>query len=344
MSPSSKAVTTTDDADSAIMLEDGLVGEISLLVPVLKKQQQQQLQGEEEEEQGGVKVIRSISDVVKAREQQQQQQQQPKRSSIGIKTKEERRASNRQKLLTIAKRHSGFLKRPEILETVYSVEEDPTADQQQQQQQLQQQQQEEEKEKSEAAPLAKEETMSEDEQVRLKYVSYTEFLNFLTYVLMNLKIYEQTLLKCPLLSYYGRHFTHILPLRQGFFLKKNMFELWSKLASSPLLPPSPPPPISLPLPPPPPSTRATGPWRKWRCQWHHNSSSSSSSSNTSSTTTSSPPRSGTGWTPPPPHRREEGPPRTTPQTRIQPGTAGGRLVCDRLNFSQSKKVNFRLIH
>uniref|UniRef100_A0A0K2TWB8 Uncharacterized protein n=1 Tax=Lepeophtheirus salmonis TaxID=72036 RepID=A0A0K2TWB8_LEPSM len=39
------------------------------------------------------------------------------------KTKEERRISNRQKLLSL-KRHSGFLKRPEILETVYSVEED----------------------------------------------------------------------------------------------------------------------------------------------------------------------------------------------------------------------------
>ena len=41
----------------------------------------------------------------------------------GRKTKEERRISNRQKLLAL-KRHSGFLKRPEILETVYSVEED----------------------------------------------------------------------------------------------------------------------------------------------------------------------------------------------------------------------------
>lgn len=41
----------------------------------------------------------------------------------GRKTKEERRINNRQKLLLL-KRHSGFLKRPEILETVYSVEED----------------------------------------------------------------------------------------------------------------------------------------------------------------------------------------------------------------------------
>ena len=82
-----------------------------------------------------VKVIRSISDVVKNKSQQQQQheadlhqqskskdQQQVKQLS-GRKTKEERRISNRQKLLSL-KRHSGFLKRPEILEPVYSVEED----------------------------------------------------------------------------------------------------------------------------------------------------------------------------------------------------------------------------
>ena len=54
----------------------------------------------------------------------------------GKKTKEERRISNRQKLLAL-KRHSGFLKRPEILETVYSVEEDGDAQQQQQQPQPQ---------------------------------------------------------------------------------------------------------------------------------------------------------------------------------------------------------------
>ena len=40
--------------------------------------------------------------------------------------KSERRALNRQKLLAM-KRFSGFLKRPEILETVYSVEEDGDA-------------------------------------------------------------------------------------------------------------------------------------------------------------------------------------------------------------------------
>ena len=39
--------------------------------------------------------------------------------------KMERRAKNREKLMSM-KRYSGFLKRPEILETVYSVEEDGT--------------------------------------------------------------------------------------------------------------------------------------------------------------------------------------------------------------------------
>ncbi|XP_023333595.1 uncharacterized protein LOC111705328 [Eurytemora carolleeae] len=42
-----------------------------------------------------------------------------------LKVKNERRMSNRQKLLAM-KRYSGYLKRPEILETVYSVEEDCT--------------------------------------------------------------------------------------------------------------------------------------------------------------------------------------------------------------------------
>ena len=37
----------------------------------------------------------------------------------------ERRPKNREKLMSM-KRYSGFLKRPEILETVYSVEEDGT--------------------------------------------------------------------------------------------------------------------------------------------------------------------------------------------------------------------------
>ncbi len=78
-----------------------------------------------------VKVVRSISDVVKAKANGQESTN----KAAARKTKEERRISNRQKLLTIAKRHSGFLKRPEILETVYSVEEDGENVQQQQQQQ-----------------------------------------------------------------------------------------------------------------------------------------------------------------------------------------------------------------
>lgn len=73
-----------------------------------------------------ISVTRSISDVIKITggqgqqpcDQNKQQQQLP-----GRKTKEERRLSNRQKLMSL-KRHSGYLKRPEILETVYSVEED----------------------------------------------------------------------------------------------------------------------------------------------------------------------------------------------------------------------------
>ena len=94
-----------------------------------------------------IKIIRSVSDVVKIRGQAAANgQQQPVAnnssdkaspgggvsltlSSISNsrqKSKEERRLNNRQKLLSL-KRHSGFhLKRPEILETVYSVEEDGT--------------------------------------------------------------------------------------------------------------------------------------------------------------------------------------------------------------------------
>ena len=98
-----------------------------------------------------VKVSRSISDVVKGKQQQQQaqpqHQEEPKKTLSGRKTKEERRISNRQKLLSL-KRHSGFLKRPEILETVYSVEEDGEGAQAQQQQQQQEQQKQEEPSKS----------------------------------------------------------------------------------------------------------------------------------------------------------------------------------------------------
>ena len=100
-----------------------------------------------------IRVTRSVSDVLKAKGQQgQQPEQEPQQLSSmsdnaklisSRKTKEERRLSNRQKLLSL-KRHSGYLKRPEILETVYSVEEDGDGAQQQQLQQqheYQQQQQ-----------------------------------------------------------------------------------------------------------------------------------------------------------------------------------------------------------
>ena len=58
-------------------------------------------------------VLRSISD----------NDEKEKNKSLRIKM--ERRAKNREKLMSM-KRYSGFLKRPEILETVYSVEEDGT--------------------------------------------------------------------------------------------------------------------------------------------------------------------------------------------------------------------------
>ena len=56
-------------------------------------------------------VFRSISD----------NEENEKNRSLRMKM--ERRAKNREKLMSM-KRYSGFLKRPEILETVYSVEED----------------------------------------------------------------------------------------------------------------------------------------------------------------------------------------------------------------------------
>ena len=97
-------------------------------------------------ESDSVRVTRSVSDVLKAKGQQGQQPEQepPQLASMSDnaklissrKTKEERRLSNRQKLLSL-KRHSGYLKRPEILETVYSVEEDGDGAQQQQLQQQQ---------------------------------------------------------------------------------------------------------------------------------------------------------------------------------------------------------------
>ena len=97
-------------------------------------------------ESSNVRVTRSVSDVLKAKGQQGQQPEQEQQQLASTsdnaklisnrKTKEERRLSNRQKLLSL-KRHSGYLKRPEILETVYSVEEDGDGAQQQQLQQQQ---------------------------------------------------------------------------------------------------------------------------------------------------------------------------------------------------------------
>ena len=110
-----------------------MCSQVSLLVPIIGNKSQET----------EVKVIRSISDVVKAKESNNTTitTTTAKLNSAARKTKEERRISNRQKLLTIAKRHSGFLKRPDILETVYSVEEDGEQQQQQQQQQKDEQQQ-----------------------------------------------------------------------------------------------------------------------------------------------------------------------------------------------------------
>jgi len=133
--------TDAEDSDSAVILDDPVVGvgEISFAVPTLKGPGQPLSVAE------AARVSRSISDVVKVREQQslerklqqlKQRQDQQQHHQLQ-KRKEERKMTNRQKLLTIAKRHSGFLKRPEILETVYSVEEDAEGNQQQVQQQQQ---------------------------------------------------------------------------------------------------------------------------------------------------------------------------------------------------------------
>lgn len=141
-----------NDSDSAIMLEDSIT-EVSVSVPNLRSLNSSGgTNGNQESDDCNstteVKVIRSISDVVKVKDQAQpvEQPQQGKQLS-GRKTKEERRISNRQKLLSL-KRHSGFLKRPEILETVYSVEEDSESAQQQIQQQQQQQQAERDKKRA----------------------------------------------------------------------------------------------------------------------------------------------------------------------------------------------------
>jgi hypothetical protein len=146
-----KVVTDYDglnDSDSAIMLEDN-VCEVSFSVPNLRCYTQFESSSVAETSGGGIKVTRSISDVVKVQVEAGKQSPPTEVKQLnGRKTKEERRISNRQKLLSL-KRHSGFLKRPEILETVYSVEEDGESAQQQQQQQLQQQQQQRMREQQE---------------------------------------------------------------------------------------------------------------------------------------------------------------------------------------------------
>ena len=89
----------------------------------------------------------------------------------GRKTKEERRIGNRQKLLLL-KRHSGFLKRPEILETVYSIEEDGDQIQQLQHQQNKQQQQQQilhQKNQAKPHPLK----LSEPTSIKFKELTQT---------------------------------------------------------------------------------------------------------------------------------------------------------------------------
>ena len=126
-----------NDSDSAIIIEDL---EITLAVPHLPTAVNTN------DEANVTKVARSVSDVVR-----DLRQSPPNSSSIAAsaseakqstrKSKDERaRISNRQKLLLLKRHHSGYLKRPEILETVYSVEEDG----EQQQQQLEQQRPKEE--------------------------------------------------------------------------------------------------------------------------------------------------------------------------------------------------------
>ena len=97
-----------NDSDSAIIID--VAGEVSLPVPTLLPKTEVEANPE------AVKVIRSVSDVVKSNEVSTSSE--TGKPLNGRKTKEERRISNRQKLLAL-KRHSGYLKRPEILETVY---------------------------------------------------------------------------------------------------------------------------------------------------------------------------------------------------------------------------------
>ena len=147
--PTSELLDAQNDSDSAVILEDHCA-EVSLLVPSLSQPSLSSCGGggaSSSSSAADMRVTRSISDVVKGKQGQQQPQQPAASSSTcsdsqkvlsGRKSKEERRLSNRQKLMSL-KRHSGYLKRPEILETVYSVEEDADAAAAGQQQQQQQQ-------------------------------------------------------------------------------------------------------------------------------------------------------------------------------------------------------------
>ena len=123
-----------NDSDSAIILEDstGLV-EVSLTVPNLGSTSSCN-NDESSPNSSQVPVVLVNPQVAAASGNCHNEI-----SKASRKSKEEssrQRISNRQKLFLLKRHHSGYLKRPEILETVYSVEEDSEQQQQQQQQQL----------------------------------------------------------------------------------------------------------------------------------------------------------------------------------------------------------------
>ena len=120
-----------NDSDSAIILEDstGLV-EVSLTVPNLGSTSCNNDESSPNSSQ--VPVVLVNPQVAAASGNCHNEI-----SKASRKSKEEssrQRISNRQKLFLLKRHHSGYLKRPEILETVYSVEEDSEQQQQQQQQ------------------------------------------------------------------------------------------------------------------------------------------------------------------------------------------------------------------
>ena len=120
-----------NDSDSAIILEDstGLV-EVSLTVPNLGSTSCNNDESSPNSSQ--VPVVLVNPQVAAALGNSHNEI-----SKASRKSKEEssrQRISNRQKLFLLKRHHSGYLKRPEILETVYSVEEDSEQQQQQQQQ------------------------------------------------------------------------------------------------------------------------------------------------------------------------------------------------------------------